>query len=111
MSERLWCKACGTVTSDGVCDCNRWGGDYCEPNFVNYADELQKIVTDQWQEIRRLRAERLKLDKRIHNQRHALRENWMIVEMRRNYMGSPASRKAYANLLKRHQALLAVSRS
>lgn len=61
-------------------------------------------------EIERLRAERLKLDKRIHNQRMALRETWEIVEMRRNYMGSPASRAAFASLLKRHQSLLAQTR-
>lgn len=60
-------------------------------------------------EIVRLKAERLKLDRRIHNQRVALRENWEIVEMRRNYMGSPASRAAYARLLKRHKELLAQS--
>lgn len=60
-------------------------------------------------EIQRLQADRLKLDRRIHNQRVALRETWEIVEMRRNYMGSPASRAAYARLLKRHQALLSQS--
>ena len=37
----------------------------------------------------RLRAERLKLDKRIHNQRVNLRRNWEIVEMRANYKALP----------------------
>src|ERR1700761_6938336 len=41
--ERLWCKACGTVTRRKVCDCNEYGVGhemYREPNFVNYADSL-----------------------------------------------------------------------
>ena len=58
------------------------------------------------QEIERLKAMRLKLDRRIHNQRLALRQNWEIVEMRGNWIGSPAARRKYANLLKRHRALL-----
>lgn len=61
-------------------------------------------------EIERLKAERLKLDRRIHNQRASLRQTWEIIEMRRNYMGSPASRAAFARLLKRHQKLLAEQR-
>lgn len=36
-------------------------------------------------EIERLRSERKILDKRIHNQRVALRENWEIIEMRAQY--------------------------
>lgn len=41
--ERLWCTACGTVTRDQICDCNRWphmteAGH--KPNFVNYADAM-----------------------------------------------------------------------
>lgn len=32
--------------------------------------------------------ERLKLDRRIHNQRVALRENWMAFEQRANFVGS-----------------------
>lgn len=57
------------------------------------------------EEVERLRSERLELDKRIHNQRVALRQNWEIFEMRRNYMGSPASRAAYARLLARYRKL------
>lgn len=60
--------------------------------------------------ICRMHDERLNLDRRIHNQRASLRQTWEIVEMRRNYMGSPASRSAYARLLKRHQKLLADQR-
>ena len=38
--ERLWCTACGTVTRDKICDCNRWHNEMSrEPHFVNYADE------------------------------------------------------------------------
>lgn len=36
-------------------------------------------------ENERLRAERLKLDRRIRNQRAALRKNWEIIEMRAEY--------------------------
>lgn len=37
---------------------------------------------------------RLKLDRRIHNQRVALRENWMITEMRRTgFVGSGAAER------------------
>jgi len=58
-------------------------------------------------ENERLRAERLKLDRRIHNQRCALRENWEIIEMRcQNWMGSKEGRRRYIWLLKRHQEIL-----
>jgi hypothetical protein len=56
-------------------------------------------------EIQRLKDERLKLDRRIHNQRCALRETWEIVEMRRKWLGSDTARRKYANLVKRHRAL------
>lgn len=69
-----------------------------------FAEQLR--VTDELvAEVGRLRAERLKLDKRIHNQRKALRETWEIVEMRRKWMGSETARRLYANLLKRYRAL------
>lgn len=63
----------------------------------------------QWaiDEIERLKAERLKLDRRIHNQRRALRDTWEIVEMRRKWLGSETARRMYAALLKRYQALRA----
>jgi hypothetical protein len=57
--ERLWCQACNTVTSDKLCDCNRWPAGHemmREPKLVNYADELAKISHDQALEIERLRA-------------------------------------------------------
>ena len=57
------------------------------------------------EENRRLKAERLKLDKRIHNQRVALRQTWEIVEMRRKWLGSDTARRKYAELSKRYKAL------
>lgn len=56
-------------------------------------------------EVERLKTERLKLDKRIHNQRVALRQTWEIVEMRRKWLGSDTARRMYANLLKRYREL------
>lgn len=50
--------------------------------------------------VRTLEDQRKELDRRIHNQRVANRENWEIVEMRRNAMGSPASRAAYVRLVR-----------
>lgn len=43
---------------------------------------------------------RLKLEKRIHNQRQALHENWEIIERRRRYVANPELYKAYMKLLK-----------
>lgn len=40
--ERMWCTACGTVTLENLCDCNRWGGETArEPSFINYADAIE----------------------------------------------------------------------
>ena len=64
MSERLWCMACGTVTRDMRCDCNQWPDGHemmGTPNFVNYADEMQKTAHEQAQEIERLRTALLDL--------------------------------------------------
>lgn len=44
-----------------------------------------KLRVEAADEIERLRAERLNLDKRIHNQRVALRSNWEIIEARASY--------------------------
>lgn len=68
-------------------------------------EEWRSRALDAECRLEKLHAERMKLDRRIHNQRRALRENWEIVEMRGNYMGSPASRAAYARLFRRHQDL------
>lgn len=54
MEERLWCLACGTVTRDQRCDCNRYGADhemYRKPNFVNFADEMRKTAVEQAAQI------------------------------------------------------------
>lgn len=62
-------------------------------------------------EVVKLKAERLKLDKRIPNQRVALRQTWEIVEMRRKWLGSDTARRMYANLLKRYRALKGAAQS
>lgn len=72
-------------------------------NFHMFVQEV--LETTVGEEIRRLKGERLKLDRRIHNQRVALRENWEIVEMRRKWLGSDTARRMYANLLKRYREL------
>ena len=61
-------------------------------------------------EIERLRADRLKLDRRIHNQRRALRENWEIVEQRGNWLGSSVARGGYIRLMKQNRELRAALR-
>lgn len=61
-------------------------------------------------EVVRLNAERLKLDRRIHNQRVALRENWQIVEQRRKWLGCASARRQalqWLRLLKESRAELA----
>lgn len=69
--------------------------------------ERPELVSEAADELERLRAERLKLDKRIHNQRVALRQTWEIVEMRRKWLGSDTARRMYSSLLKRYRALKA----
>ncbi len=63
-------------------------------------------ITDALETIGRLHEYCLQLERKIHNQRAANRENWEIIEMRRKWLGSDSARRMYANLLKRHQALL-----
>jgi hypothetical protein len=48
---------------------------------------------------------RLKRDRRIRNQRRALRENWEIVEMRRKWLGSETARKWCIHLLAENKRL------
>ncbi len=63
-------------------------------------------ITDALETIGRLHEYCLQLERKIHNQRAANRENWEIVEMRRKWLGSDSARRMYSNLFKRHQALL-----
>jgi hypothetical protein len=56
VSERFWCTACGTVTRDMVCDCNRYGRTDCKPNFVNYADAMQEEAFKLAAQVNTLRA-------------------------------------------------------
>lgn len=74
--------------------------DSCDPEF-------NRALIEAADTIDRMHAERLKLDRRIHNQRRANRETWEIVEMRRKWLGSDTARKAYNDLLKRHRELIA----
>jgi len=68
-------------------------------------DRDDKLCSDAADTIERMRAERLKLEARIHNQRRSCRETWEIVEMRRKWLGSDTARKRYASLLKRYRDL------
>lgn len=44
-----------------------------------------QMMLDAADQIEQLQDDRRKLDKRIHNQRVALRENWETIEMRASY--------------------------
>lgn len=77
--------------------------EYYDAELANVTGQL----FDALNEIKRLKAERLKLDRRIHNQRQQLRETWEIVEKRRKWLGSQTARQAYIWLLKRYKALQA----
>ena len=54
-------------------------------------------------EVNRLRAERLMLDRRIHNQRVALRENWQTIEMRASWKRAWYPSKLLTALLNRNR--------
>lgn len=75
------------------------------PSEVYKAELWRKRAYELAEEVDRLVAERLKLDRRIHNQRVALRQTWEIVEMRRKWLGGDTARKMYASLWKRYQTL------
>lgn len=70
-------------------------------------DRGDKLCSDAADTIDRMRAERLKLDKRIHNQRAAAGITWEIVEMRRKWLGSDTARAHSIRYLKRAQELKA----
>lgn len=53
--ERMWCKACGTVTRDRQCDCTKFS-DQDTQSLVNYADAMQEAAHEEAQENERLRA-------------------------------------------------------
>lgn len=78
-------------------------------NFQRRLDARDKLIAALEADNERLREERLKLDRRIHNQRVALRQTWEIVEKRRKWLGSDTARRMYASLFKRYQALRATS--
>lgn len=60
-----------------------------------------KLCQDAADELERLRDERLKLSHRIHQQRVALRENWMIVESRLAYRRAWVRSPLLTQMLKR----------
>jgi len=68
-------------------------------------DGICDLLDEAAEAIERQNTERLKLDRRIHNQRVALRDNWEIVEMRRKWLGSDTARKMYISLSKRYREL------
>ncbi len=64
-------------------------------------------ITDALETIGRLHEYCLQLERKIHNQRAANRENWEIVEMRKKYqMGNQAANKRHCDLIKRHAELI-----
>ena len=89
---RLW-TAPWSVTADGIKDARGcWIMEAKNTDLMhqlvelaNFAARLQEALAAVEAERDRERATRLKLDKRIHNQRVALRQNWEIVEMRANF--------------------------
>lgn len=65
--------------------------------------ELLVIAAD---EIDRLNEKRLEQDRKIHNQRVALRSNWEIIEMRAQYAKAWYPSKLLTALLKRGHKVL-----
>lgn len=57
------------------------------------------------------RKERLKLDRRIHNQRVALRENWMIAEMRQDWLKRWPIKNRYLDYMKKQMRVIAELRT
>lgn len=70
-------------------------------NVTELAQEYKEETRLLSIEIDRLKAERLVLDQRIHNQRKALRENWMITEMRAEARRAWYPSKLLMSLLRR----------
>jgi len=64
-------------------------------------DREDKLCSDAADVIERMRRERQEVDRRIHNQRRALRQNWEIVEMRAQYKRAWYPSKLLTQLLKR----------
>ena len=54
--ERMWCKACGTVTRDGTCDCTKFPEYADRQQLVNYADAMAEDARELAVECDRLRA-------------------------------------------------------
>lgn len=69
---------------------------------MNFEEE-NKILKKQ---IAKMKEERLKLDKRIHNQRVQLRQDWRIFEQRQKWIPPQAFREKYYDKVKRHNNLI-----
>ncbi len=96
--------------SDACGDCDPCYAAHAVPEVVKRLlgekDEWRERYGDAMSRLDIARAERLKLDRRIHNQRRALHETWEIVESRRKWLGSETARRMYVTLLKRYQKLM-----
>jgi hypothetical protein len=68
-----------------------------------WEDTAAKLLLLASAQIERMHQERLVLDRRIHNQRVALRKTWEIVENRPKWLGSDTARRMYCDLLKRYR--------
>jgi RecB family exonuclease len=66
----------------------------------------ERLLDEAADALERMHADRLRLDRRIHNQRKAYRETWETVEMRRKWLGSDTARKRIIWLSKHCKDLL-----
>lgn len=82
---------------------DRWGIKHASLKCT-IAMEIAGIVAEKDAEIAKLKAERLELDRRIHNQRVALRQNWEITEMRAQYKRAWYPSKLLMSILRRPRA-------
>ena len=88
--ERLWCTACGTVTRDRVCDCNREHNEMSrEPHFVNYADAMQEAAHEQAQRIEALEAALRQRDEETKRFENGV--NWQMEADRANRLYAAAT--------------------
>jgi hypothetical protein len=85
-------------------DCGQGGFTtnwYRNPDGPEAAERISQLEA----EVGRLKAERLKLDRRIHNQRVALQENWEIVEKRAGWLKGWPLRNRYMDLALKERRL------
>lgn len=73
------------------------------PSDAYKADLWRAKAMELADKVDRMQAERLKLDRRIHNQRVALRENWEIIEMRASHKRAWLQSPLLLSMLRRRQ--------